>query len=223
MCIRDRVIFLLSAIFAPELFSLDYLAQKSATIRRFVTVESQGEGGFNTIRERLNMYSARLARLYKWQGWRVPFIGAGFYVAPHSREDGTLKYRVGYGVHNSYLFALEQGGIVAFLLFIAFLVVLHRSLKYVRRFAFSESDRAFAWGIHSFLMALFVVLLPGQVFWYGFGKVNFNTYLILLFMLAVKISQEDELPYDYADDQCYDYGQTDTDIGAEKYGVVGDD
>jgi O-antigen ligase len=65
--------------------------------------------------------------LYRWQGWRIPFIGARFYVAPHTYPDGTRHYRCDYGVHNGHLFAFEQGGLAAFILFIAFLVICNRN------------------------------------------------------------------------------------------------
>jgi O-antigen ligase len=163
---------------------MEYWAEKSLSFKRMVTIEESGGGGFNTLSERLNMYTVSLMRLYRWQGLRVPFIGAGFYVAPHTHPDGTLKYRTGYGVHNSYLFALEQGGLGAFILFIAFLIACHKNLKIMRKPYNNESDRSFATGMHAFFFALLIVMLPGQIFWHGFQKVNFNTYLILLFMIA---------------------------------------
>jgi hypothetical protein len=172
------------SVYVPKMLSMEYWAEKSLSFKRMVTIEESGGGGFNTLSERLNMYTVSLMRLYRWQGLRVPFIGAGFYVAPHTHPDGTLKYRTGYGVHNSYLFALEQGGLGAFILFIAFLIACHKNLKIMRKPYNNESDRSFATGMHAFFFALLIVMLPGQIFWHGFQKVNFNTYLILLFMIA---------------------------------------
>ena len=108
-------------------------------------------------------------------------------------------YRHGYGIHNCYLFSLEQGGLGAFALFIAFLVTCHKRLKEIRTTAWNETDKAFAMGMHSYFYALLPVMMGGQIFWQGFGSVNFNTYLILLFCMATMHSssanwQEEYLP-----------------------------
>ena len=58
-----------------------------------------------------------MTQLYSWQGWRLPVFGGGFYAVPQM-EQGELVYRQGYGIHNIYLFPVEQGGVLAFVLFV---------------------------------------------------------------------------------------------------------
>ncbi len=168
-------------LIAPYILSYTYLSEKSATFARFAVTEQRGVGSSISSRLTANWYNLNL---YRWQGWRIPFIGAGFYVAPHSDPDGARHWRPGYGIHNDYLFALEQGGVGAFVLFILFLVACHRNLKEMRRPYNNDADRIFAMGMHSLLYALYVTMLGGQIFWHGFEKANFNSYLIILFMLA---------------------------------------
>jgi uncharacterized membrane protein len=141
----------------------------------------------DTIWTRLSLKHYQLS-MYRWQGWRIPFVGGGFMVVPITEPGGTLRYRIDYGIHNDYLFAIEQGGLVAFILFIAFLIACRNSLKRMHTSDKNEADRAFAIGMHAFFNALLIVMLGGQVFWHGFEKVNFNTYMILLFVLASTMS-----------------------------------
>ncbi len=200
------VIAALGAIFilAPKLLSSEHLREKSFTFERLYGIEEGGEGGaeaLSTIEERLKkLVSFSVLDVYRWQGWRIPFIGAGFYVAPHTYPDGTRKYRVGYGIHNSYLYALEQGGLAVFVLFFIFLYSCWRQLRAVSKFSQYPSDRAFAIGMCAYLAALLPIMFGGQVFWHGFGKVNYNSYTILLFMLACTSSWSDDYSYDSFDD-----------------------
>ena len=141
----------------------------------------QGESGHNSISKRVfRNYSIDQ---YMWDGLPVPFIGAGFYVAPVDNGMGSFNYRVGYGIHNAYLFAFEQGGLAAFLLYLLFLT---RTMKYLNRMRNSVSivDSSFAFGLFTFMAALLVVAFGGQVFWRGFETGNLNTYIVLLLVLA---------------------------------------
>jgi hypothetical protein len=122
-------------------------------------------------------------REYVWGGLLVPFIGAGFYVAPVGTDLATATYRVGYGAHNTYLFAFEQGGTIAFLLFLLFLLWAMRCLYKMKGSSFSV-DSEFGLGMFSFLIALLVVSFGGQVFWQGFNTGNLNTYIVLLLVLG---------------------------------------
>lgn len=173
-------------LYVPKVLSIEYLAEKSATFRRFQGLEESGGKG-KTIASRLTLDWYQLDK-YKWQGWRIPFVGGGFMVVPVTELDGSLRYRIGYGVHNDYLFALEQGGLVAFILLIAFLIVCRNNLKRMHTLDKNEADRAFAIGMHAFFHGLLVAMWGGQIFWHGFEKVNFNTYMILLFVLASTMS-----------------------------------
>lgn len=171
---------------------LSTISEKSLTFQRFEVGEERGAA--NSIMSRFTLDWYELSA-YRRQGIRIPFIGAGFYVAPNVDKSGIQIYRVGYGIHNSYLFALEQGGLGAFFLFIWFLITCWKSLKRIRLPGNNEIDRAFATGMFAYLCAIIIVMQGGQVFWYGFGKVNFNTYIILLFILAVKQSISTEEYY----------------------------
>ncbi|RKY09474.1 MAG: hypothetical protein DRP66_02190 [Planctomycetota bacterium] len=171
---------------------LSAIAEKSFTLQRFEFGEETGTG--SSVKSRMSLEWYNLSA-YRQQGILIPFIGAGFYVAPNVDETGVKKYRVGYGIHNSYLFALEQGGLVVFFLFIWFLITCWKSLKRMRLPGNNEIDRAFATGMFAYLCAVIIVMQGGQIFWYGFGKVNFNTYIILLFVLAVKQSMPTEDEY----------------------------
>ncbi|MBW8034272.1 MAG: hypothetical protein FVQ79_00985 [Planctomycetes bacterium] len=179
---------------APKLSTI---TEKSLTLQRFELGQSKGKGDTIKSRSTLDWYNLSA---YRRQGIRIPFIGAGFYVAPNVSESGAIKYRIGYGIHNSYLFAIEQGGLAAFFLFIWFLRTCWKGLKRRRLPGSNESDRMFATGMWAYLCAILVVMQGGQIFWYGFGKVNFNTYIILLFVLAASESFSDDYEDGYAID-----------------------
>jgi hypothetical protein len=131
-------------IFSPRILSLSYLEEKSVGISRALQLKEE---------ERLHR-SWYHFELYRWQIRQIPFIGGGFYVVPVVDPGGTLRFRAGYGIHNDYLFAIEQGGLVAFGLFIAFLVSCHRNFRRMRKTDNNEEDRAFATGISAFFYAL---------------------------------------------------------------------
>ena len=122
---------------------------------------------------------------YMFDGLLVPFIGAGFYVAPVNDEFDSLRYRVGYGIHNSYLFAFEQGGSLVFVLFILFLIF---SIRYLNRGRKSRSlvDRQFALALSAYMAFLLVNAFAGQAFWRGFETGNYNTYVVLLLVIATR-------------------------------------
>ncbi len=198
--------FFIIAVLSPQLLSVSYLREKSLTFDRFFGKREAGTGeifhGFD--------FNMEMVRGYRWQGWRIPFIGAGFGFAPVTYPDGTMVYRHSFGIHNSYLFALEQGGLGVFVLFIVFLVVCSKSLKRMRKWPSNKSDYAFALGMHSYFFAILVVMLPGQIFWRGFGSVNFNTYLIMLFILAIIPSHSSEQEHEleqYDSGEYYDESQ----------------
>jgi hypothetical protein len=183
----------LSFVFAPKAISWETLLEKSSSLRRIETAE---EKGTNAIVQRLK-YAFPDLNLYRWQGWRIPFIGAAFYVAPHTYEDGTRKFRHAYGIHNAYMFALEQGGLAAFVLFILFLVQCWKDLNKTRHSEIPE-DVAFAVGIESYFIGMVILNLVGG-FWLGVSTRNFMFYVIILFIIATKVSIPDELYFTYSD------------------------
>ena len=191
LVVMALLLFMITVFLAPSIASPEKWIEESVGFRRLF--ESEEHGGLGSIQGRLFLDWYNI-EAYEWQGWRIPFIGAGFYVAPHTRGD-VLDYRVGYGIHNSYLFSLEQGGLGATVLFILFLIVLLRSLKNAVRYSGNQTDIAMAKGARAFLHALLIVMLPGQVFWYGFGSINFNAYILIVFLLALRRTSYDSLYY----------------------------
>jgi len=170
--------------------SKERLVKMSYSFQRLVTIGVQGEG--NTIWHRIANFRIggeagtggySLAQ-YRWQGWRLPVFGGGFYVVPHMRND-ALVYRRGYGIPHIYLFPLEQGGVVAFGLFGWFLWVSLRDLRRMTKLPPGE-DQAFASGVWIFYVVMLTVGLAGCVFWQGFGSENMNTYILAMLVLATK-------------------------------------
>lgn len=139
--------------------------------------------GRHSIQSRLLIFTEFDITGYIWSGLAVPLVGAGFYIAPVF-VDGVPIYRVDYGIHNIYVFAFEQGGIVGFVLFMSFVVTAVAGLRVVLR-STNDVHRCLAAALLAFLCAELVVGWAGQIFWRGFGTVNFNNYLILLLMLAL--------------------------------------
>ena len=81
---------------------------------------------------------------------------------------------------------VEQGGILAFLLFIAFLVVAFKQLYKVAFRTPVPEDRAFAFGMGIYFAVLMLIGWGGQIFWRGFGTENFNTYIVMLLVIATR-------------------------------------
>jgi O-antigen ligase len=100
-------------------------------------------------------------------------------------KHGELSFRRGYGIHNIYLFSLEQGGIAAMVLFLSFVVVCLKQLRRMTELPASE-DQAFALGMWVFFLGLLLLGWAGQVFWRGFGTENLNCYILVLLVLATK-------------------------------------
>lgn len=153
--------------------------QESETFSRLSESERTG----NSIESRLSLMFRFDVNRYKW-GYLMPLIGSGFYVAP-AQEGSLYRYRVGYGIHNTFLFPLEQGGLSAAILFIVFLIATMRKLNGVRRHGL-ESDRALAIAALSYMLASLPAYLGGQIFWVGFGTGHFNALLVIVLLLAVR-------------------------------------
>ncbi len=192
------VLLLLLGAFAakPQMLGLDFWMEKSLGVKRIVEKEETGAQG-SALKSRIfaDWYNLDL---YRWQGIRLPFIGAGFHAAVQTHPDGYQDWRHSHGIHNCYLFAIEQGGLGAFVFFIWFLITCHKELKNIRKTATNETDKAFALGMHSFYYALLPTMLGGQIFWQGFNTVNFNTYLVMLFCMATMRSNSFENEQEYA-------------------------
>lgn len=121
--------------------------------------------------------------LYEWQGSRLLFFGGGFYVVPHS-INGTTHYRIGYGIHNSYLFPLEQGGVFAFIWFFVLLTVIYKKLNKLRKSPI-KVDRAFATGMWMFFITQIASgFFGGNAIWQSVGMENFSNYILLTYAIA---------------------------------------
>jgi hypothetical protein len=178
------------AWFRPHI-STEEGIQKSFTIERFLKLEKEGNQN-DSIESRFFLSISPADYFY---GASLPLLGAGFYVAPVIVEYGARgafsgdhgeTYRIGYGVHNMYLFPLEQGGVLALILFVVFLLSVHRSLKRVCKEA-STVTKGLAIGTRAFFYAMLVMGVGGQVFWNYEGNGNLLVYLILTFMISTAI------------------------------------
>lgn len=163
-------------IVAPISTNMEML-NESATFSRL----SGSEGSHNSIENRLTSVFRLNLDNYRWSTL-MPFIGGGFYVVP-TIEGSYERYRVGYGFHNTYLFAFEQGGILAAIAFLYFLYAIIRKLNHVRKVS-AAADRAFSIAALSYMLASLPIYLAGQVFWIGFGSGHFNTFLLIVLLIA---------------------------------------
>jgi hypothetical protein len=191
---RTRLTLLLSGTMAVlavgSMFSSEEFVEKSAEMSRSVDRllgSESSHGGANSIGARLSMGMDGLlggeGDSYSWQGKRLPLFGGGFYAVPHSSSGRIIKYRTGYGVHNAYLFAYEQAGIIGAVLAGLFVYTTIRTLLKMIR-APGETDRQFALGAWCLTLAFIPAAWFGQIFWRGFGTENFNTYLLIILTLA---------------------------------------
>jgi len=163
-------------IVAPISTNMEML-NESATFSRL----SGSEGSHNSIENRLTSVFRLNLDNYKWSTL-MPLIGGGFYVAP-TIEGSYERYRVGYGFHNTYLFAFEQGGILAAIVFLYFLYAIIRKLNRVRKVG-AAADRAFAIAALSYMLASLPIYLAGQIFWMGFESGHFNAFLLIVLLIA---------------------------------------
>lgn len=190
--VGTAIAILFGGLLAVQLPSVDKMRGASHSIDRLLGAEeavTRDTGEFsNSIMERLQIGEGNIQgytlELYQWQGWLLPLIGGGFYVVPHTLSS-SLHYRVGYGIHNGYLFPLEQGGVLAFVLFIAFLVICFKQLR-IMKCSMIHQDASFAMGMWLYFVILLLRNWVGSPFWLSVGSENFGTFLVLLIILACK-------------------------------------
>ncbi|MFD1079565.1 hypothetical protein, partial [Longispora fulva] len=101
------------------LFSIE--GNKFQTIDRLENMENNSS---NSILSRFMIFEEFDLNSYTENGVLVPFFGGGFYVAPTHNN-----FRIGYGFHNIYIFALEQAGVIGLFLFLSFLTTAYKILK----------------------------------------------------------------------------------------------
>jgi hypothetical protein len=165
-------------IISPNTTNFEVL-NESTTFSRLSTVGNQG----NSVENRLASISRFDLDNYKWSTL-MPLIGGGFYVVPMI-DGASERYRVGYGFHNTYIFAFEQGGIFAAVAFLYLLYAIIRKLNRVRNVG-AAADRAFAIAALSYMLASLPVYLAGQIFWMGFNTGNFNAFLLIVLLIALR-------------------------------------
>ncbi len=162
-------------------------AEKTSQEQQFFTEEEKYRKT-NSILSRLSLPLYFSLENYK-AGYLTLLIGAGFYIAPvKSPFTGEYVYRIAYGVHHGYLFPLEQGGIVAFVLFLMMLVFLGRELLKSYRESENLEDKLWAIiGISVFFTFLVIELFAAFI-WQG--TTNFHSFIMLVYYLATKKSAD---------------------------------
>ena len=144
------------------------------TITRALFLEEEEDG---SVDDRLEV-----TRVFDFQNYDnalvMPFVGAGFNVAPINGHN-----RIDYGVHSMYLYPLEQAGIVGFILFLSFLVCC------LKHFYKGKRSDTFVLGAFSYLIAMMVTGIGAHNFWREFSSGNINTFILLVFCLALKFNK----------------------------------
>ena len=194
---RTRITLFLSLILAVgavlSMFTSSEFVERasdaSLSVQRLITSESS-RGRANGIAARLQLGIFAVTghgNDYEWQGARMPFLGGGFYTVPFSEGGRITKFRIGYGIHNSYLFPYEQAGILGILLSGIWFVATFKCLRRFRKSA-NPDDKEFATGAWCLFIALIPVACVGQIFWSWAGTENVNTFLLVLLVLGCKPS-----------------------------------
>ena len=163
--------------------------QSSKTYQRLDRMEAEGR---NTMTQRLLLAGYSIEKYDELRRFLIPAIGGGFYVVPWE-VGGRLRYSIGYGIHNSYLFALEQGGLAALFLFGLFILKSGKGLGLALHSP-RMADRALASGAAAYFTALLVVALGGQTFWLMDGTVNLMYYQLSILMLAIRRPERALMP-----------------------------
>lgn len=163
-------------------FSAEDVSQYSSTLQRVEEFDSNYE---QSVTGRLSGRVYDLS-LYSWQGPKMFLFGGGFYVVPHL-IDSTLKYRVGYGVHNSYLFPFEQGGIVMFI----FSLILYYSIwkRIIQKSYCSDVNSVLLRaGRAYFLFQMLSGFVGGNTIWMSVGMETMTFMSSSLYLLLEKSS-----------------------------------
>jgi hypothetical protein len=131
-----------------------------------------------------------LGQALSYHGVKLLLVGGGFYVVPLPRGSSQFgspepKYRKGYGIHNIFLFPLEQAGLVPFFLalFLWFLI-LSRLKSMFKTHSSQNVTSSLSKSMFIYAIALIIVGIGGQVFWLGFGTENFTFYQMTMFLIA---------------------------------------
>jgi hypothetical protein len=169
--------------------SVDFenLSSNSSSINRLMNMEDVNKSNDITARLGVGNYSLSL---YEWQGARLPLFGGGFYVTPHT-IDGGLHYRIGFGIHNSYLFPFEQAGFIGGGLSLFLLYVIYKSLSRMRR-SFVKEDSIFATVVFMFFVTQIISgFFGGNALWQSVGIENLSNYVLIIYGLAINESNSE--------------------------------
>lgn len=163
----------------------NFFITDNQTVDRLTRMENMESLEFNSVLGRLMHLVTwfKMIPYYALNGVFMPVVGAGFYVAPiHG------SFRIGYGWHNIFIFAIEQSGIFGFFFFIKFLKKTHKilNLQIGRLSSISEESIVFSSKI-IFYAIIIMGVFGAHSFWLGFATGNFNTLRLLLFLLSSHI------------------------------------
>lgn len=184
---RILILVLLCGMMVYYGFNMDalfdiVLSSDSQTIERLQQFEESDS--HNSFEGRVNYFFVWFDRFtsYVYNGVLVPLFGGGFYVAPMSGS-----YRIGYGWHNIFIFAVEQAGVIGLVLFSKFIKKGYNELN--DKFKSLENnliERKFVFAVLIIFIGIFVLGISGaHTFWEGFSTGNFNLFRLVLVMLAL--------------------------------------
>ena len=177
--------FLLIFVSISTLFFMDQTSffsnpTENYTLDRLISLEadSHEDSIFNRISLGMNFSLSN----YDY-GNAMPYIGGGFYVAP---VDGMP--RVGYGIHNIFLFPFEQSGLIGLILFMIFIYVTIRTFRAgLKRLDKNSLIYGFIVALYSYFIASFLMGISAHTFWGGFSTYNFNHLRIILLVVVSMI------------------------------------
>ncbi len=190
---------LLTSIFAILIYSYRQVIfdpTKNKTIDRILHTEKklleedvEAEINENSALSRFLIITKFSFSEYKFP-YLTPIIGAGFYIAPVKTPFGDYFYRVGYGFHHGYLIVLEQGGVIAFVIFLFYLVFLFRRLFFVYRESTVSIDKYFAISAICILSTWMIVELFQSLYWINAATYNSHQFIMTIYFLATTFSRE---------------------------------
>lgn len=154
---------------------------KSESIKTIERLDAMEDHDENSISARFLLFLDFDIFAYEKGGDYLPYFGGGFYVAPINGY-----YRIGYGFHNIYMFAIEQSGLIGLVLFLLFLKKAVSSVKKKMSYYKNKNPlaHAFTIAVFSFLIAEIILGIAGHTFWRGFATNNINGLRILILIIA---------------------------------------
>lgn len=177
LSITGVMVYVLTSNYLPQ-----FDVSQIGTISRMQGIEEYG--GSNSIYERVVSFLNFDASNYDRE--TIYILGSGFYISPIDNH-----YRIGFGVHNIYLFPLEQAGIIGLLLFLLFLAkvftTLSKSIAITRR---GSVEYWFCVTVAIYIASSLVIGMSGHTFWRGFSTYNINSLRILLIVSAYVLASD---------------------------------